>query len=195
LSRGFAAKRIRAAVLYGRIRNYSKIVNILSLEEIHSFLNDSYGVIVDAVLKHKGAVDKFTGDGVTAVFGKSTVGERDSAQAVKAALSIQEELEQVNIKWRGSLNFLVEVDIGISTGELLLGNVGHIKHFEYTVIGEKITLAEQLASLCKTFNVEIILDETTCDEVKEEIRLYELGKKLILGFPEPVKLYTPKPRL
>jgi len=188
----FASKKVCASVLFTDIRHFNKIVNILSLEEIHSFLNDCFGPIVGTVLKYEGTIDKYIGDAVMAVFGSLIRHEDDPFRAVKCALDIQEKITEINVKWRKPLNFLVEIDIGICTGEVLAGNVGHIRKLQYTVIGKPVNLAAQLVHMCNTHNVEILIDGHTHEKTKDDFFFKEIGEKLILGFVEPVRLYSPK---
>jgi adenylate cyclase len=186
-----AAKRVTATTLFIGIRQFNKIANILSLEETHAFLNDFYRLVVDSVLNRNGSVNKFIGDAVLAVFGAPTAHENDSYNAVHCAIDIRKSIDEVNITWRKPLNFLVEIDCGITTGEILAGTVGHVKKLEYTVIGKKVNLAARLVHLCKEYNVEILIENETHECVKDVIACKDLGEKLILGFPEPVSLFTP----
>ncbi len=187
----FAGKRMNATVLFTDIRNFSKIVNILSLEETHSFLNDCFAPIVDTVLGYEGMVDKFIGDAVMAVFGVRTSNNDDSLRAVKCALDIQKKTDKINIKWQKSLDFLVQINIGISTGEVIAGNVGHIKRFDYTVIGRNVNLAAQIVHMCENYSVDILCDQRTYEETKENLEFKEIGEKIVLGYTEPVRLYSP----
>ena len=100
-------------------------------------------------------------------------------------------LTEVNITWRTSLDFLVGIDIGIATGEVLSGNVGHPQKVQHTVIGRQVHLAAQLAKLCKSHNVEILTDVATFDHTRKTFEFHERGESLILGFPEPVALFSP----
>ena len=125
------------------------------------------------------------------VFGALVTHEDDPIRAVKCALDIQKRIEEINIKWRKLLNFLVEIDIGISSGEVLAGNVGHIKRMDYTVIGKNVNLAAQIVHMCKDYKVNILIDKSTYERAKHDFKFRELGEKLILGFTETIKLYTP----
>ncbi len=187
----FAAKKVFATTLFTDIRHFNKIVNILSLEETHAFLNDCYAPIVEIAIDHDGTIDKFIGDAVMIVFGAPVTHEDDPIRAVKCALDIQKRIEEINVKWRNLLNFLVEIDIGISTGEVLAGNVGHIKRMDYTVIGKNVSLAVQIVHMCKDYKVNILLDKSTYERAKHDFTFKDLGEKLILGFTETIKLYTP----
>jgi len=187
----FASKKVFATTLFTDIRHFNKIVNILSLEETHAFLNDCYAPIVEITTDYDGTIDKFIGDAVMIVFGALVTHEDDPIRAVKCALDIQKRIEEINIKWRNLLNFLVEIDIGISTGEVLAGNVGHIKRMDYTVIGKNVNLAAQIVHMCKDYKVNILLDKSTYEKTKHNFKFKDLGEKLILGFTETIKLYTP----
>ena len=187
-----AAKKVCASILFTDIRYFNKVVNILSLEETHSFLNDCFAPIVESVLKYEGTVDKFMGDAVMAVFGSPISHNDDPFRALKCALDIQKRIEDINVKWRKPLDFLVEIDIGICTGEVLAGNVGHVKRMNYTVIGKNVNLAAQLVHLCRSHNVEILVDGQTYEKTKDDFVFKEIGEKLLLGFIEPVMLYSPE---
>ena len=187
----FAAQNINATVLHARMRQYSTIVNILSLQEIHEFLNDCYAPITEAVHEYTGTIDRFTDDRIVAVFASSQGHEDHAVNALNSALHIQERLTEINITWRTSLDFLVMFDIGIATGEVLSGNVGHPEKVQHTVIGRQVHLAAELAKLCKSHNVEILTDSATFEQAKETFQFQELGEKLILGFPEPIRLFSP----
>lgn len=188
----FAAKKVTATTLFTDLREFNKIANILSLEELHAFLNDMYEPIVEEVLNNNGSVDKFIGDAVMAVFGSPKSFPDDALNAVKCAIAIQKRIDEINVAWRQSLNFLAAIDIGIATGEVLAGNVGHIKRMQYTVIGRSVNLAAQLTGMCKRHNVEILLDDGTYEMIKDTISCKQTTEHLFLGFPEPVKLYTPQ---
>lgn len=187
----FAARTVTATVLYARIRQYSTIVNILSLGEIHEFLNDCYAHITEPVLEHAGTIDRFADERIIAVFAAPGSAADNARNAVRSAGNIQQRLTEVNITWRTALDFLVGIDIGLATGEVLSGNVGHPQKVQHTVIGRQVHFAAQLAQLCKSHNVEILTDIATFEYTHETFEFQERGESLILGFPEPVALYSP----
>ena len=184
-----AAKRLNVSILYADIRNYNRIINILSLEETYNFLNDCFPEIVEAVYHFGGTVDKFIGDAVLAIFGIPISHPDDAVRAIKSAQEIKQRVEKINVRWRKFLNFLVEIDIGISTGEVLAGNIGYKKKIQYTVIGRSVSLASQIAGLCKKLNTSLLIDESTFLIVKEKFVFTQKGEHLFLDFPGAVKLY------
>jgi adenylate cyclase len=158
---------------------------------VYTFLNDYVQPIIDITSSHGGTVNAFMEDTVVAVFGDPGSRADDAVRAVRSAINIQQHVEDINITWRRAFDFLVEIDIGISTGEVLAGNVGHEKKMQYTVMGHHVSLARQLARLCRMYSVNILLDKTTYAQTKDDFNFRDLGERLILGFTEPVVLYTP----
>ncbi|UCG93315.1 MAG: adenylate/guanylate cyclase domain-containing protein [candidate division WOR-3 bacterium] len=184
-------KRLHAAILFADIRNFTTIVNILSLHETYTFLNDCFRPIAEIVYTYDGTVDKFIGDAVVNVFGEPVTHPDDPVRAITCALDIQRKVEEINITWRKAFDFLVDIDIGISTGEVLAGTIGHAKKMQHTVIGRNVNLAAELANLCHDYNVNILLDHYTYEKSKNDLNFRNVGEKLILGFTEPIRLYTP----
>lgn len=186
-----AEKRVVATILFSTIRNFSKIVNILSLSETHRFLNDCFATFVEVAFQYDGRIDKFLGDAAMIVFGIPKIHDDDPIRAIRYALDIQRRVEEISIEWRKSLDFLVEIDMGISTGEVIAGNVGSEKRMDYTVIGKDVNLAATINHLCKDYNENILLEQSTYDRVKDDFTFRRIGEKLLLGFTRPIQLYTP----
>jgi len=186
-----AKKITQATVVYCDVRNFAKIVNILSLEEVYQFLNDCFSCFVDVAFEYDGRIDKFLGDAAAIVFGIPHTHDDDPVRAIRCALDIQRRVEEISIQWRTSLNFLVEIDMGISTGEIIAGDVGSEKRRDYTIVGKSVNLAAALQHLCEVYNEHILLDQATYDNVKGNFTFRRIGEKLLLGYTEPIQLYTP----
>lgn len=184
-------KKTKATVVYCDVRNFAKIVNILSLEEVYQFLNDCFSCFVDVAFEYDGRIDKFLGDAAAIVFGIPHIHDDDPVRAIRCALDIQRKVEEISIQWRRSLNFLVEIDMGISTGEIIAGDVGSEKRRDYTIVGKSVHLAAALQHLCGVFNEHILLDQATYDKVKGNFTFRRVGEKLLLGYTKPIQLYTP----
>jgi adenylate cyclase len=184
-------KKTKATVVYCDVRHFAKIVNILSLEEIYQFLNDCFSRFVDVAFEYDGRIDKFLGDAAMIVFGIPHTHDDDPVRAIRCALDIQRRVEEISIQWRTSLNFLVEINMGISTGEIIAGDVGSEKRRDYTIVGKSVHLAATLQHLCDGYNEHILLDQTTYDKAKNDFTFRRVGEKLLLGYTEPIQLYTP----
>lgn len=109
--------------------------------ETVAVLNRFFGVVVDEVDHRKGLVNKFIGDAVLAIFGAPVpqAGHASAALAAARAMAarLAEEVPEVG------------AGIGVATGSVVAGNVGHEQRFEYTVIGDAVNCAARLTDLAK----------------------------------------------
>lgn len=185
------SKQLDATLLFTSVRNFARIVNILTLTEAHAFLADCAQVIVDAAVRYRGSLINTSGDRLRFIFGDPATEVDNPRHAIKCALSIQSTADEISVKWRHALNFLVEIDIGISTGTILVGQVGTASKKQYIPIGKKVTLADQLAQLCHRYSANVLLDSNTYDKTKDYFTFRKVVDRLILGFTERIDIYTP----
>ena len=183
-------REVNASLLFARVRDFARIVNILTLHETHEFLSDCTETVVNAAAKYHGSLANVTGDELRLMFASPNADEDYPRHAVICALNIQNKVNDISVKWRHALDFLVEFDIGISTGTILVGNVARGSKKMYTLIGKQVTLATQLAELCRDYNVNILTDSTTYDGAKDYFTFRRTGDRLLLGFTERIDLYT-----
>ncbi len=87
-----------------------------------------------------GTVDKYIGDNVMALFGAPVAHEDDAERAVRAALGMQQAMEEINGWLPGDVTFALRV--GVNTGEVMAGAVGD----RYTVTGDTVNVASRLQS-------------------------------------------------
>lgn len=185
------SKQLDATLLFTGVRNFARIVNILTLTEAHAFLADCTQVIIDAAVRYRGSLINISGDRLHFMFGDPATEFDNPRHAIKCALSIQNTADEISVKWRHALNFLVEIDVGISTGTILVGQVGTASRKQYIPIGNKVTLATQLAHLCQQYNVNVLLDSNTYDKTKDYFTFRKVADRLVLGFTERIDMYTP----
>jgi adenylate cyclase len=185
-------QRFQAAVLFSDIRGFSRISYQLGAEETVSLLNTYLDVMVAAILEHRGTIDKFIGDAVMAEFGapKSQGPEHDALGAVSAALAMRKVL--------ATLRTTLEVQglpplfngIGISYGELVVGNVGSVQRLEYTAIGDTVNVASRIEGLTKLIGTDILITQPCYDLVKDHIVTVDHGTHVLAGREqEAVQVY------
>jgi adenylate cyclase len=113
------------------------------LREIMGGLADRAAVVVK---RYGGKVDKFTGDGIMAVFGAPVALEDHAVRACLAALGIQEEAQRlaVNVRERGGVD--LQLRVGLNSGEVIAGEIGS-GSFGYTAVGEQVGMAQWMESV------------------------------------------------
>ena len=165
------------SVLFSDLRGFTKLSSEASPQELVSQLNEYLTAMTDIVFSHEGTLDKYMGDGLMALFGAPVPLEDHPYRACDAALEMVDKLEELNKDWLGSGYAPLDVGIGISTGAVLVGNLGSKQRFDYTAIGEGVNLGARLEGLSNFYGVNILISEATYEAVKD--RLYCIEVDLI----------------
>ncbi|NJK99494.1 MAG: adenylate/guanylate cyclase domain-containing protein [Spirulinaceae cyanobacterium SM2_1_0] len=142
--------RLVATTLFLDIRGFSTISEKMSPEVLLCWLNELFAEVTGEVLSRQGIINKFTGDGLMAVFGvplsrihKSEVGQ-DAGRAVDCALAIARNLQSLNQDWPQRGFPQMQMRIGIFTGPAIVGSVGGKDRLEYGVLGDSVNTAARL---------------------------------------------------
>ncbi|MBK9500310.1 MAG: guanylate cyclase [Leptospiraceae bacterium] len=145
------------SVLFCDIRSFTSLSEQMTPEENFNFINAYLGRVVPVFRKNHGIVDKFIGDGIMALF------PHKPDDAVKAALEFLEILKEYNIQ-RQSFNLIpIKVGIGIHTGQLMLGTIGHEEFMQGSVISDSVNLASRIESLTKKVGASLLISKDVLD--------------------------------
>lgn len=182
-------ERKEVTILFSDIRGYTTITENLGAGEVVSLLNQYFETMVEAVFDHEGTLDKFIGDALMAVFGAPLSLQDHAWKAVKTALDMRQRLAKFNQQRRARNQPIIAIGIGISSGEVVSGNIGSHKRMDYTVIGDGVNLSSRLEGVTKEYRCDIILSEFTYNLCHNNIWVQELDKIRVKGKQEAVKIY------
>jgi class 3 adenylate cyclase len=184
-----AGKTIQATILFSDIRNFTGLTEQYRPEKIFELLNEFLGGVEPLIRDNHGRVDKFIGDAVMAVFHHSG-SEHHSLSAIKTAVAMKKFVKNLNLKRKKEGLFTINIGIGISTGTVLLGDVGSSRRKDLTVIGDEVNLAARLETASKQGqHSRIIISGTTYDLIKKHVEVAEMPFTEIRGKKTPVKIY------
>ena len=184
-------KRIRSAILFADMRDYTRISADMTPEEAVDLLNVFFDCLVPPIEREGGEVLKYLGDGLLAIFrepgddlGGAAKGALTAAETALAALEEANALHQ----------FAVPVTAGIALhhGEAAYGNVGSGARLDFTVIGRDVNLASRLARLNRLLGEPLLMSKPFVDFLWGDPVL--IGEHALDGFSEPMAVYRPRPR-
>ena len=178
----------KCSILFSDLRNFTSITEKLEAIEVVNFLNRYFDVMVDYIFEHNGVLDKLIGDAIMATFGIPYNGEHDAVNAINSGLRMIENLHRVGDI--AHLQYGLGMGIGIATGNVISGNIGSTKRFEYTVIGDAVNLSSRLEGLTKFYGVNMLICEDTYRDVADTFYCREVDCIIAKGKQEPVTIYT-----
>jgi adenylate cyclase len=183
-------ERKEVTILFSDIRGYTTLTENLGAAEVVSLLNQYFETMVEAVFNHEGTLDKFIGDALMAVFGAPLpLTENHAWKAVQAALEMRRRLEEFNQRRIIQEQPQIHIGIGLSSGEVVSGNIGSHKRMDYTVIGDGVNLSSRLESVTKEYGCDIVLSEFTYQLCSDRIWVRQLDKIRVKGKHQAVNIY------
>jgi adenylate cyclase len=178
--------RIRSAILFADMRDYTRISSELTPEAAVELLNGYFDCLVPAIEEQGGEVLKYMGDGLLAIF--RDVGD-DTGRAAQAALTAAKDalrrIERANRE--GVFSSPVAAGIALHHGEAAYGNVGSGARLDFTVIGRDVNLASRITALNKLLGEPLLLSRAFVDHLWGDPE--PLGSHTVQGFSEPITVY------
>lgn len=183
----------RTVTLYrSDLANFSSLAEALQPHELVALMNEYLSAMTAIIMQHGGFVDKYIGDAIDGVFGAPVDDPEQALNAVKAALSCQKKLREMNAAGLPALRGqMLHQRIGLHTGEAIVGNIGSQQRFNYTVMGDAANLASRLEGANKVYGTSILVSEPTAGLAGATISWRELDIIQVVGKAEHVRIYEP----
>lgn len=148
----------KLAVLFLDMRGFTARTTGQLPYDVVFFLNRFFDAIVPAIVEAGGAVDKFLGDGLLAVFEAPTA-EQSASSGLKAAEEIGKALEGFNAQLRKHGDPVVKIGMALHLGDLVMGEIGSSENAPRTIIGDTVNAASRLEVETKTLGIELLVSE------------------------------------
>lgn len=180
---------------------FSDLVGFTSLSEqltpagLVNLLNRHFSLQAEAIQEQRGIVDKFIGDAVMAFWGAPFTGETEHAELACRAALLQLEALAAFRRMLPELTGLrknlplIDARVGLSTGEVIVGNIGSETTRSYTVIGDAVNLASRLEGANRHYGTNILISETTRDRAGDSIVTREIDALTVKGKTEPTRVF------
>ena len=172
-------ERSEVTILFADMRGFTTATASLDADEVMELLNDYLPALAQVVFKHEGTIDKFTGDGLLAVFGSPEADPDQHRHALLAAVEMQAVAKSISDRRARSGAVICSLGIGVHSGEVLHGFLGGAEMLEFTVIGEAVNRASRFCSAAEAgaillspevFNrvFQLVRAESTAIDTKKE---------------------------
>jgi len=178
--------RREISVLFADIRGFTSIAESLPPEQVVNLVNTYDDPLTRVVFEQGGFLDKFTGDGIMALFGVPLSQPDHAERAVRAGLEMQAVARQVSAQ-RGEVEWPIRYGIGVTSGEAVVGNIGGEERMDFTAIGDVVNLAARLEGCAQPG--EVLISEYTYELVKDVVEAERLPPIKVKGKKEPVVVY------
>lgn len=147
----YGCSRRDMTILFSDIRGFTSLSETLPPEDVLTFLNEYFAMMVKLVNRHHGIVNKYIADGLMAMFLPSTAGGNESQNAIRAGLQMQKALRDACDKRFSILPIAhkLSIGVGIHRGPAVLGWVGHADYRSFTALGDTVNTASRLVGVAK----------------------------------------------
>ena len=187
--------RREMTVLFADLVGFTGLSERLTPLLMVTLLNRHFGLQALAVQEHHGVVDKFIGDSIMAFWGQPFVKPEEhamlacrAAQAQLAALdTLRRELPDITGLRRDAP--VIDLGIGICTGEVVVGNIGSENTRSYTVIGDTANLAARLERANRVYGTQILIGESTARAIGSRFEIREIDTIFVKGKIETTRVF------
>ena len=173
----------QVTVLFADVVHSMDIAAAVGAERLREIMADLADRCAAVVQRFGGTVDKFTGDGIMAVFGAPVALEDHAVRACLAALGVQEEAKRLGVEVRDRDGVELQLRVGLNSGEVIAGEIGS-GPFGYTAVGEQVGMAQRMESVAPPGGV--MLSASTARLVEGAATLGESELVRIKGADEAV---------
>lgn len=183
------SERVDASVLFVDIVGFTRLTERSNPEDVVSLLNEYFSYFTQCSRLFHGAVDKFIGDCAMVIFGAPAVDPNHRFNSVACAVAMQRLVAKLNERRVEQGLPVIEVCVGVNSGEMMAGTIGARQRMEYTVIGDSVNVASRLCGLAGPG--EIVIGEGTyaSDELAEKVLVLPHDLVSVKGKVEPLKTF------
>ncbi|NJK29636.1 MAG: hypothetical protein HC940_05525 [Acaryochloris sp. SU_5_25] len=190
-------RRQTVAVLYADITGFTALLDSMQPEAALQILRDIHTRMEAKIFEHQGTLERYTGEGLIAVFGVPQPGIEDATYALNCAYAMVESLAVYNARRALNNEAPILLGIGIDYGVAVMGSVGTDRNRAFMVAGKVSKIPIHLKNLCTQYQADICLSKALQKAVKRENtagqkRLEEfefIGEHRLLGLSDPTSVF------
>ncbi len=177
-------------VLFSDVRGFTTISESLQPNELREYINEYLTVMSEIIRSHRGTLDKYIGDAIMAFWGAPIDDLNHATSGVTAALAMQGKLAELKAEYAKRGWPEIKVGLGLSTGDMTVGDMGSKIRKAYTVMGDAVNLGSRLEGITRTYGVGILVSEAT-QAASHGIVYREIDRVRVKGKDNPIRIFEP----
>lgn len=185
-----AGRKETLTVLFSDVVGFTSISERLNPHDLALFINEYLTTMSVAIRNTGGTLDKYIGDAIMAFWGAPVADGEHATHGVMAALAMQKKVIELRETFRARGWPSISIGIGLSTGEMTVGDMGSQIRRAYTVMGDNVNLGSRLEGITRQYAVGILVSEETAHAAKG-IFFREIDMVRVKGKENPIRIYQP----
>jgi class 3 adenylate cyclase/tetratricopeptide (TPR) repeat protein len=182
-----SGERKQVTVLFADVMSSMDLAERVDAERWRQIMDRLFQILADAVHRFEGTVDKFTGDGIMALFGAPIAHEDHAQRACYAALEMQRAVGEFAGELRRAEGLSLTTRVGINSGEVVVGSIGDDLSLSYTAVGHTVGLAQRMESIAEPGRA--YLTRYAARLVEGFVEMRELGEFEVKGVSHPLHVF------
>jgi len=173
---------------------YTHLSEELSPKDLAELMNKYYETLFSVVSKNKGIVSDIIGDAMLALWLPFSSNSSKATQN-NIEIRIQACLTALDIVKAHNKNYIINskalnlpTRIGLHAGEMMVGNVGAVDHYEYRAVGDVVNTTNRIEGLNKHFNTYLLASEEVIMQT-EQFLTRNIGSFILAGKQKAIILY------
>jgi class 3 adenylate cyclase/pimeloyl-ACP methyl ester carboxylesterase len=180
-------ERKQVTVLFADLKGSLELLAERDPEEARALLDPILERLMEAVHRYEGTVNQVMGDGIMALFGAPLALEDHAVRACYAALRMQESVREYAVELRRTQGVLVQIRVGLNSGEVVVRTVGSDLRMDYSAVGQTTHLAARMEQLAPPGTT--LMSASTFAFADGYVLARALGPVAVKGLAEPVETY------
>lgn len=176
-------------IMFTDLAGFSTFSERLGPVELTALLNDYLSEMTDIILEEGGTLDKYEGDAIIAFWNAPLQQSDHAVRACRAALRCQRRLAELRDTYQQRTGAALRMRVGLNTGDVVVGNMGSRKRFNYTILGDAANLASRLEGANKAFGTEIMASGSTWQLASAQFCGRKLADLRVVGRKTAVAVY------
>ncbi len=178
-------QQVHGIILATDAQQYTRLSEQLDPQALHNLMNRYYETLFTPIRQHNGVVSDVVGDAAMAIWASADDDRAKREAACLAALDIRAAVDEFNT---AQPKMALPTRMGLHYGEVVMGHVGAVDHYEYRAVGDIVNTATRIEGLNKQLGTRILASDAVLASL-DGINARKLGRFLLAGKHKPITIY------